>query len=181
MQSIVCAWLLISAASIGWAQVIPSAETMEDPLQPYKFPLESRISEQQTLFKEAMQHMKAGRNEAALQMMTHLNELHPELPEPYNNKAVILAAMGNLEEAMRSLEMALQADPEFALAYENLADIHVRMAADAYAKAARLGADTGRKLQIVRTAIAPPSKNTVDALKGTSHTGEPDDRENNQR
>lgn len=63
---------------------------------------------------------------------------YPELPEPYNNLATIAAAEGQLARAEQLLKSALEANPAFATAQENLGDLYLRMAADAYAQAARL-------------------------------------------
>lgn len=67
-----------------------------------------------------------------------LTEEFPELPEPYNNLAVLYAADGQLESAKKLLETALLAAPNYATAYENLGDIYLQMAADAYQRAAKL-------------------------------------------
>jgi len=70
--------------------------------------------------------------EAALRELTRE---HPELPEPYNNLAVIYASQGRLDEAHAALESALRNNPQYATAWENLGDIHVRLARRAYARA----------------------------------------------
>lgn len=67
-----------------------------------------------------------------------LMEEFPELPEPYNNLAVLYAADGQLEGARRLLETALLAAPNYATAYENLGDIYLQLAADAYQRASKL-------------------------------------------
>jgi Flp pilus assembly protein TadD len=60
----------------------------------------------------------------------------PELPEPYNNLAVLHAAQGRYESALRLLQQALQAQPGYATAYENLGDLYLSMAEQAYGRAA---------------------------------------------
>ncbi|MEP6609074.1 MAG: tetratricopeptide repeat protein [Burkholderiaceae bacterium] len=62
----------------------------------------------------------------------------PELPEPYNNLAVLYAADGQLERARTALELALLAKPDYATAHENLGDVYLQMAAEAYQRAATL-------------------------------------------
>lgn len=76
--------------------------------------------------------------DAARTVFQQLIEEFPELPEPYNNLAVLYAADGQLERAKQSLEMALLARPEYATAYENLGDVYLQMAADAYQRASVL-------------------------------------------
>ena len=81
----------------------------------------------------------------------------PELPEPYNNLAVIQAAAGDYEGARQSLEQSVLALPSYALARENLGDVYLQLAIRAYQDAGRL--DTGnlsarRKLSIAREMFA---------------------------
>ena len=86
-----------------------------------------------------------------------LNEDMPELPEPYNNLAVLYAANGRYDDARRVLETAVLAHPSYALAHENLGDIYARLAARAYVQAGKLDpkANSAReKLKIVEQLLA---------------------------
>ena len=74
----------------------------------------------------------------ARDVFQRLTEDFPELPEPYNNLAVIYASEGRLDNAKAALEMALVAAPNYGTAYENLGDIYLQMAADAYQRATKL-------------------------------------------
>jgi tetratricopeptide (TPR) repeat protein len=74
----------------------------------------------------------------AIGVFTGLTEDHPELPEPYNNLAVLYASQNKYAEARRVLEMAIRTHPDYATAYENLGDIYVKMAMIAYDKALTL-------------------------------------------
>ena len=69
-----------------------------------------------------------------------LTQEFPELPEPYNNLAVIHAAQGRYDSAYALLQQALVAQPNYATAYENLGDLYLSMAEQAYAKALGLDA-----------------------------------------
>lgn len=77
-------------------------------------------------------------NDAARAVFQQLTEDFPELPEPYNNLAVLYAAEGQLDRARAALEMALIARPDYATAHENLGDVYLQMAADAYQRASTL-------------------------------------------
>src|SRR5690348_15108024 len=44
----------------------------------------------------------------AIVVFTELTEEYPELPEPYNNLAVLYANQGDYEKARKSLEMAIR-------------------------------------------------------------------------
>ena len=79
-----------------------------------------------------------GKNAEAIQIFTRLTEEYPELPEPYNNLAVLYASQGQYEKARHALEMAINTHPSYATAHENLGDIYAKMASQAYDKALQL-------------------------------------------
>jgi tetratricopeptide (TPR) repeat protein len=74
----------------------------------------------------------------AIKVFTDLTEDYPELPEPYNNLAVLYAAQGQYDRAKNSLEMAIRTHPSYATAHENLGDIYAKMASQSYDKALQL-------------------------------------------
>lgn len=74
----------------------------------------------------------------AIALYTALVEDFPELPEPYNNLAVLYAGQGQYDRARNALEAAVRARPDFPTAHENLGDIYTRMAAQSYERAASL-------------------------------------------
>ena len=76
----------------------------------------------------------------AIRTYIDLMQDYPELPEPYNNLAVIYAGQGEYDKARGLLESAVRAMPSFAAAHENLGDIHARLAAASYEKAIKLDA-----------------------------------------
>ena len=75
-----------------------------------------------------------------------LTQDYPELPEPYNNLAWVLAARGDLDGARMALDEAVRALPDYALAHENLGDILIRLAARHYGDAHRLATGTNRTI-----------------------------------
>jgi tetratricopeptide (TPR) repeat protein len=79
-----------------------------------------------------------GKNTEAIQVFTRLTEEYPELPEPYNNLAVLYASQGQYDKARHALEMAINTHPSYATAHENLGDIYAKMASQAYDKALQL-------------------------------------------
>jgi Flp pilus assembly protein TadD len=74
----------------------------------------------------------------AREVFERMTEEFPELPEPYNNLAVIHASLGQLERARTLLEAALAIRPDYATAHENLGDVHLQLSVDAYQRAAKL-------------------------------------------
>lgn len=90
----------------------------------------------------------------AIVVFTKLTEDFPDLPEPYNNLAVLYASAGQYDKARAALDMAIRTNPSYATAYENLGDVHAKLASQAYDKALQL--DSGNsaaksKLTLLRT------------------------------
>ncbi|MGC2518558.1 MAG: tetratricopeptide repeat protein [Burkholderiales bacterium] len=75
------------------------------------------------------------KNAEAIEVFTKLSQDYPELPEPYNNLAVLYAAQGQYEKARQQLEMSIRTHPSYATAYENLGDVYTTLASQAYDKA----------------------------------------------
>lgn len=97
----------------------------------------------------------------AIQIFTSLTEDYPELPEPYNNLAVLYASQGNYDKAKAALELAIHTHPSYATAYENLGDIYAQLARRSYDKVLQL--DKGNtsvqgKLAMVKDLFGPPAK-----------------------
>ncbi|WP_284620431.1 tetratricopeptide repeat protein [Aquabacterium humicola] len=93
------------------------------------------------------------REAEAITVFERLTQDYPELPEPYNNLAVLHAARGQLDRARELLEQALRYDPAYFAALENLGDVFVRLAQRAYEQAsANPRAEPGlqRKLKLAR-------------------------------
>ena len=98
-----------------------------------------------------------GKSSEAINMFQALTEDYPELPEPYNNLASLFAAKGQYEKAKTALEMAIQTNPSYGTAYENLGDVYAKLASQAYDKALQLdkGNTTAQaKLAAIRGAFA---------------------------
>jgi tetratricopeptide (TPR) repeat protein len=92
----------------------------------------------------------------AIAMFTKLTEDFPELPEPYNNLAVLFASSGQYDKARAALEMAIRTNPTYATAHENLGDVYAKLASQAYDKALQLdsGNTTAKsKLTMIRSLV----------------------------
>jgi tetratricopeptide (TPR) repeat protein len=92
----------------------------------------------QARFLKALILTEQNQTEEAIRIFTALSEDYPELPEPYNNLAVIYAAQGQYDKAKVALEKALRTHPSYATAHENLGDIYAKMASQAYDRALQL-------------------------------------------
>ncbi len=116
----------------------------------------------QARFLKGVVQTDEAETDAAIATFQALTEDYPELPEPYNNLAVIWAQRGEYDKARKALELALTTRPDYAIAHENLGDIYSRMASAEYDRAIALD-KTNRsaqaKLALVRElfAVAPSS------------------------
>ena len=97
------------------------------------------------------------RTPEAITVFTQLTQDFPEMAEPYNNLAVLYASQGEYERARLALVQAIRANPRYATAYENLGDVHVALALQAYQKSLDLEARNNpvkAKLAVARE-VAP--------------------------
>ena len=85
----------------------------------------------------------------AIAVFSKLTDDYPELPEPYNNLAVLYASSGQYDKARAALEMAIRTNPTYGTAHENLGDVYAKLASQAYDKALQLdSANSGAKLKL---------------------------------
>ncbi|MEQ6436739.1 tetratricopeptide repeat protein [Comamonas sp. w2-DMI] len=120
------------------AQLLKNGKT-EQALQRTDTSLAANPRDPQMRFLRAVALTNLNRTEDAVAALRQLTEDYPELPEPYNNLAVIYARQGELEKARAALENAVRNNPDYAVAHENLGDIHVRLAYQSYAQARAKG------------------------------------------
>lgn len=115
--------------------------------------LTSTPRDPQLRFLRGVAQADAGKPADAIATFTRLTEEYPELPEPYNNLAVLYASQNQLDKARTALEMAIRTNPSYATAHENLGDIYAKLASQAYSKALQLDANQASvrpKLALIR-------------------------------
>jgi tetratricopeptide (TPR) repeat protein len=104
---------------------------------------------------------ETGKANEAIALFVKLTEEFPELPEPYNNLAVLYAGQSQFDKARVALEMAIRTNPSYATAHENLGDVYAKLASQAYSKALQLdGSNAGvpPKLALIRNLFAPDAR-----------------------
>ncbi|TXI09816.1 MAG: tetratricopeptide repeat protein, partial [Rhizobium sp.] len=89
-------------------------------------------------FSRGIALTKLNRTGDAMKVFTDLTRDYPQLPEPYNNLAVLYAQQGDYEKARDALEAALATHPSYATAHENLGDIYAALAGASYNRALKL-------------------------------------------
>ncbi len=89
-------------------------------------------------FLKGVSLTELGKTNDAIATFQSITEDNPELPEPYNNLAVLYATKGQFEKARTALELAIQTHPSYSTAHENLGDVYAKLASQAYDKALQL-------------------------------------------
>lgn len=115
--------------------------------------LATKPKDAQARFLKGLILTEQGKTDAAIKVFSALTENYPELPEPYNNLAVLYAGQGKYDKARVALEMAIRTHPSYATAHENLGDIYAKMASQAYDRALRLDSNntsTKTKLALIK-------------------------------
>ena len=123
--------------------------------------LATKPRDAQMRFLKGVIFTEQGKPNDAISMFTKLTEDYPELPEPYNNLAVLYAGQSQFDKARAALEMAIRTNPSYATAHENLGDVYAKLASQAYSKALQLdNSNTGvqPKLAMIRELFAPAAK-----------------------
>jgi tetratricopeptide (TPR) repeat protein len=133
--------------------------------------LAAKPKDAQARFMKGLILTEMNRHNDAIAVFTKLTEDYPELPEPYNNLAVLYAQQRQFEKAKNALEMAIRTHPSYATAHENLGDIYARMASQAYDKALQIdssNASAQSKLAMIRDLMSVAARPTALASRSTS-------------
>lgn len=131
--------------------------------------LTSRPKDAQGRFLKGVVLTEQNKTAEAIKVFTALTEDYPELPEPYNNLAVLYASQQQYDKARQSLEMAIQTHPSYATAHENLGDIYAKMASQAYDRALQLdktNAAAQTKLSLIKEIFPVNARHQRPTAKG---------------
>ena len=148
--------LLIAAQAATAATAVEEAQTLmgqgqyDQALKKVEGQLKAQPQDAESRFLRGLILVKLNRGPEAIKVFADLTRDYPQLPEPYNNLAVLYAQQGDYEKARDALEAALATHPSYATAHENLGDIYAALAGAAYNRALTL--DQGN--QAVRSKLA---------------------------
>ena len=181
LSAIVTGLLLAFSVSIANAQTLPDIQQlmkqgqMPQALEKADLFIASKPKDAQGRFMKGLILTEMGRTADAIAVFTKLTEDFPELPEPYNNLAVLYAQQKQYDKARSALEMAIRTHPSYSIAHENLGDVYAKLASQAYDKALQLDSankTTQTKLSMIKELISvsvkPGVKPTASAPKTES-------------
>lgn len=123
--------------------------------------LSANSKDRQARFLKGVILAEMNKLDEAAAVFTKLSEEAPELPEPYNNLAVIYAQQKQYDKAKAALEMAIRTHPSYAVAHENLGDLYAKLARQAYDRALQIDAGNTAaqtKLNLIRDIISVSSR-----------------------
>src|SRR5471032_3329565 len=110
----VFAALALAAASVAQADDIQDASQMlrsgqqQQALDRVNKILAAKPRDAQARFLKGLILTEQGNTKEAIVIFQKLTEDYPDLPEPYNNLAVIYAAQGQYDKARASLELSIR-------------------------------------------------------------------------
>lgn len=165
----------LAAGLVGGAQAAPADDTKEatrlyqqgkldQALTKVNAVLAQQPKDAQSRFLKGLILTEQKKTGDAIQVFTGLTEDFPELPEPYNNLAVLYASQGNYDKARAALELAIHTHPSYATAYENLGDIYAQLARRSYDKVLQLdktNVSAQSKLAMVKDLFSAAPKTTA--------------------
>ncbi|HET8869398.1 MAG TPA: tetratricopeptide repeat protein [Aquabacterium sp.] len=164
---LVAATLTLTAATvfadeIAEVQKLLSAGKNPEALQKADQYLTGKPKDPMMRFLKGISLSQAGRTTDAIAVFVKLTEDYPELPEPFNNLAVLYAQQGQYEKSRTALEMAIRTNPSYATAYENLGDVYAKLASQAYSKALQIDTKSGvaPKLAMIKE-LFPRERNAL--------------------
>jgi Flp pilus assembly protein TadD/ketosteroid isomerase-like protein len=171
-------WLVmvLCASQIAYADDIEDANRMfkngqySQALDKVNGHLADKPKDAQARFLKGLIFTEQGRTMDAIKIFSALTEDYPELPEPYNNLAVLYASQGQYEKAKLALEMAIRTHPSYATAHENLGDIYAKMASQAYDRALQLdrsSTSTQTKLAMINDLFSDGARSNKESSAST--------------
>ena len=141
----VAALLIIAVAALpAWASPVQDAQALiakgdyNGALDTLNHYLSGSPQDAEARFTRGLVLVKLNRTDEAIKVFSDLTRDYPQLPEPYNNLAVLYTQKGDYEKARDALEAALATHPAYATAHENLGDIYAALAGAAYGRALQL-------------------------------------------
>ncbi|MBF0417947.1 MAG: tetratricopeptide repeat protein, partial [Magnetococcales bacterium] len=129
---------VVAAESLDEIYAIADRKDFDTALKRLNQFLTDHPQDAQARFLKGLILTETKQRDQAISVFQQLSKDFPELPEPYNNLAVLYAEQGQFEKAQEALNQAVKAHPNYATAHENLGDIHAKMASQAYARALKL-------------------------------------------
>lgn len=181
VSAILVGLLLSASVTFANAQTLPDVQRlmkqgqMPQALEKADAYIATKPKDAQGRFLKGLILTEMGRTADAIAVFTKLTEDFPELPEPYNNLAVLYAQQKQYDKARTALEMAIRTHPSYSIAHENLGDVYAKLASQAYDKALQLDSSnraTQTKLSMIKELISTSAKPGTSGKAGSGISSE---------
>ena len=177
-----CMWALIggpakaadNVSDLQSIRALMGAGSYQKAIEQVNRYLEKNPTDAEGRFLKGIIFSDQKRFDEAVEVFVSLTEDYPELPEPYNNLAVLYANQGEYLKARDALLIAIKTHPSYATAHENLGDIYAMMATEAYNKALELNEENQSakiKLGMIRELFPDQVTSTDDSAADKKRTG----------
>ena len=156
---ILCLTSVFAQTAYGDIQLLINQGQYKEAFKLTEEQLSRNRSDIKLQFMKGLILTRLDRYNEAENVFIQLTKDNPELPEPFNNLAVVYAAQGKYREAEEALKSAINTHPSYATAHENLGDIYAKMASRAYNQALELDTSNNaarEKLSLVNELISAP-------------------------
>ncbi|MGB1800576.1 MAG: tetratricopeptide repeat protein [Gammaproteobacteria bacterium] len=156
--SLLCFSNSFAQTSYGDIQLLINEKNYKEALKAAEQLLSQNSSDIKLQFMRGLILTRMDKYNDAEKVFIALTKNNPELPEPYNNLAVVYAAQGKYSEAAEALKSAINTHPSYATAHENLGDIYAKLASRAYNQALELDTSNNaarEKLSLVNELVSP--------------------------
>ena len=138
--------------------------------------LKSDSDNPQLLFINGVLLSESNKVDEAIKVFESLTKTHPNLPEPYNNLAVLYAQQGDFPKAKHALEQSIKTHPSYATAHINLGDLYTRMASESYNQALQIDGSNKSaktKLSLIKKLFNfQPIRKNIEITKKASNESE---------
>ena len=138
--------------------------------------LKSDRDNPQLLFINGVLLSENNKVDEAIKVFESLTKTHPNLPEPYNNLAVLYAQQGDFPKAKHALEQSIKTHPSYATAHINLGDLYTRMASESYNQALQIDGSNKSaktKLSLIKKLFNfQPIRKNIEITKKASNESE---------
>lgn len=171
-----CATLAAHADEYGDVSQLLRAGKLSEAMIKADAYLAAKPTDPQMRFLKGVIQRNAGKQTDAIATFTNLTQDYPELPEPYNNLAVLYAGQSQFDKAREVLEMAIRTNPNYVTAHENLGDVYIKLASLAYSRALQLdrtNTTVPPKLTLIHQLFSPERKGQPPAVVTPSSTPVP--------
>jgi tetratricopeptide (TPR) repeat protein len=125
----------VAAATLPEIRALAAEQQYSEALKQLEAFLEDNPDDVEARLFRGVILTRQGSTDEAIATFDELSKHKPELPEPLNNLAVLYAAQGRYDDSRKVLLRAIELEPRYDTAHENLGNVYAKLANIAYERA----------------------------------------------